>query len=216
MLPIFGILVLPGIMLSARIAYPAAFRGKAGSTKLAGGKLSGKFALGDAPPPGDGGGGGGGGGGAEEGRGRAPSRECGRQDDRQVLIVPGGAGQPDVAAVALGVTRSEKDRSVVLTPRGRRAIVLLGAAVVAWVLTDGVVPGVDLSPVVVSLILVTLLHAPEPVGVAKAATLRAAPGFGFLLYIVALEALNTAFEKTGLVADAIDSFDPTTLEAKSI
>ena len=53
--------------------------------------------------------------------------------------------------------------------------------VLAWVLTDGVLPGVDLSPVVVSLLLVTLLHAPEPVGVAKAASLRVAPGFGFLL-----------------------------------
>jgi len=95
-----------------------------------------------------------------------------------------------------------------LSAEGSRAIGYLCLAALAWALTGGMIPAVNLNPGVVGLALIILLHAPKPVGAADASRLKDNASFGFLVYLIALTSLNTAFRKTGLIRHVVAFLEP--------
>ena len=85
-----------------------------------------------------------------------------------------------------------------LSPSGVRAIAYLLAAIFAWALLGGTLPGVHVDKGAVGIGLVMLLYAPRPVGVADVAELRTAKSYGAIIYLCSVIACQRAVTKVGL------------------
>ena len=125
-------------------------------------------------------------------------RNCGVSDTNGASCTPAATATAQVQLEDAPAARPLRAPTPRLSVAGRRAFVYLLLAALLWALTNQVIDGVDISPGVVGLGLVMLLHAPA-IGVADPAALRTTAAFGFMLYMDSLICINTAFSRTGII-----------------
>ena len=112
-----------------------------------------------------------------------------------------GSGALQAGLDGLILVRGRLEEMPGLSPAGKRAMCYLLAAILAWALLGGTFESVRLDRGAVGLILVVLLYAPPPVGVADPIELRTSRSYGVIIYLVSVICLNATITRAGLTAE---------------
>ena len=140
---------------------------------------------------------------AAAGKARGSSQAGARSasSERTASRSAGGSGALQAGLDGLILVRGRLEEMPGLSPAGKRAMCYLLAAILAWALLGGTFESVRLDRGAVGLILVVLLYAPPPVGVADPIELRTSRSYGVIIYLVSVICLNATITRAGLTAE---------------